>query len=208
MILMRSCSIFFGSSCLVRSRRRESRMTCVSTTTPLAMPKPEPRTTLPVLRATPGSVRISSIVCGTSPWKFSMMPLLAPMIDFVLLRKNPVGRISCSSSLRIGVGEIFWRFVFLVERFCDFVDADVGALRRQNRRDQQLERVFVFQFAVRFGVGFVEFLKNCGDALWSRFRRRLFFATFASTFRLLRGRADDSLRRLGRLALLRSFAFR
>jgi hypothetical protein len=62
------------------------------------LPYAVPSTTLPVFLATPGRVRISSIVRGTSPPNFSTTALLAPITDFVLLRKNPVGRISCSSS--------------------------------------------------------------------------------------------------------------
>src|SRR5712664_3843421 len=99
MIFIRSCSIFSGSSFLDRSSRRESRWTWVSTTTPDAMPYAVPRTTFAVFRATPGKVRISSIVRGTTPPNVSKITLLAPMMDFVLLRKKPVGRMSCSSSL-------------------------------------------------------------------------------------------------------------
>jgi len=55
-IFIRSFSIFTGSVSFVKSRRWEMRWTCVSTTTPDAIPKAVPSTTLAVLRAAPGTV--------------------------------------------------------------------------------------------------------------------------------------------------------
>src|SRR5581483_11642589 len=97
-IAIRSCSIFFGSSCFVSSRRRDKRCTCVSTTTPSFRLNHVPRTTLAVLRATPGSVSRSSMLSGTLPPKSLTTFLAAPTTDFDLLRKNPVERTSGSSS--------------------------------------------------------------------------------------------------------------
>src|ERR1700687_1305590 len=97
-IAIKSCSIFFGSSLRVKSRRCETRCTCVSTTTPLAIPYAVPSTTFAVFLATPGSVSISSMVRGTFPPKLSSNILLAAIIDLVLFLKNPVGRMSASNS--------------------------------------------------------------------------------------------------------------
>src|SRR5271165_2205099 len=95
---IRSCSIFLGSLFLVSSRRREMRCTCVSTTTPSAILNHVPKTTLAVLRATPGICNNSSILRGTSPPKSLNILRAAPTTDFDLLRKNPVVRMSGSSS--------------------------------------------------------------------------------------------------------------
>src|SRR5437016_7244563 len=106
-IFITSCSTFLGSSFRDKFRRFERRSTCVSTTTPLAIPYAVPSTTFAVLRATPGSVSISSIVRGTCPPNLSMIALLAPITDFVLFRKNPVGRMSCSNSPGVAYANAF-----------------------------------------------------------------------------------------------------
>src|SRR3977135_3023482 len=54
MLLRRACSIFFGSSLRVSSRRRLMRWTCVSTTTPSFLLKNVSSTTFAALAATPG----------------------------------------------------------------------------------------------------------------------------------------------------------
>ena len=64
-----------------------------------------------------------------------------------------------------GVGEIFWRFVFFVKFLGHLIHAHVGALRRENRGNEQLESVFVFQLAGGGGIGFVKLGEDCGDAL-------------------------------------------
>lgn len=78
MIFIKSRSTFSGVVCFVNSSRRDNRITCVSTTTPSAIPYHDPSTTFPVFRATPGNVRISSIVCGTSPPNLSVTTRAAP----------------------------------------------------------------------------------------------------------------------------------
>ena len=93
-IFTRSCSIFTGSVFFVRSSRCEIRITCVSTTTPLAIPYADPSTTFAVFRAAPGTVSSSSIVRGTTPPNSPTTRCAAPTIDFALLLKNPVLRIS------------------------------------------------------------------------------------------------------------------
>jgi len=94
---IRSCSIFWGSSFFVSSNRREIRCTCVSTTTPSALPNHVPSTTFAVLRATPGNVSKPSMLSGTLPPNSLTTLRAAPTTDFDLLRKNPVDRISGSS---------------------------------------------------------------------------------------------------------------
>ena len=64
---IRSCSIPFASLARVRPSRIASRCTWVSTTTPSAIPYAVPSTTLPVLRATPGSLVSSASVFGMVP---------------------------------------------------------------------------------------------------------------------------------------------
>jgi hypothetical protein len=78
MIFIKSRSTFSGAVSLVNSSRRDNRITCVSTTTPSAIPYQDPSTTFPVFRATPGNVRISSIVCGTWLPNFSDTTRAAP----------------------------------------------------------------------------------------------------------------------------------
>ena len=43
----------------------------------------------------------------------------------------------------IGVGECLGVRIFLIKRFSNFVDADIGALRRENGRNEQLEGIGV-----------------------------------------------------------------
>ncbi len=74
------------------------RWTCVSTTTPEAMPKAVPRTTLAVLRAAPGTVRSASMSRGTWPPKSEKILRAAPEMDLALLLKKPVERMSWASS--------------------------------------------------------------------------------------------------------------
>ena len=74
------------------------RNTCVSTTTPSFLPNQVPSTTFAVFRATPGSVRRSSIVSGTSPPQVSRRRWQAPRIERVFARKNPVEWIISSRS--------------------------------------------------------------------------------------------------------------
>ncbi len=56
-----------GPCASVSPSRRLSRVTCVSTTTPVASPKAVPSTTFAVLRPTPGSATSCSMSRGTSP---------------------------------------------------------------------------------------------------------------------------------------------
>ena len=49
------------------------------------------------------------------------------------------------------------------------VHAHVRTLRGEDRRDQQLKRVFVIQFANRVRIGLIQFLQDCRDAFWLGF---------------------------------------
>src|ERR1017187_5932402 len=93
-----SCSIFTASFSFVRPRRVESRVTCVSTTTPTLMSNALPRTTFAVLRPTPASACSSSIVRGTSPRNFSTSAAQQALMFFALLRKKPVDLTAASIS--------------------------------------------------------------------------------------------------------------
>ena len=106
---------------------------------------------------------------GTSPPNSSTIFLLAPMMDFVLFRKKPVGRMSCSSSSGFAYAKSFGVRIFQVQRFRDLVDAHVRALRRKNRGNQQLKRILVLECAGGVRIGLVQLLKNRAHALriWS-----------------------------------------
>src|SRR6184192_3525784 len=95
---IRSRSIFTGSVSRVRPSRVDRRCTCVSTTIPSFFRNQVPSTTFAVLRPTPGSRTRASMVSGTSPPWRSSSAWAIPMMDLVLLRKNPVLWISCSST--------------------------------------------------------------------------------------------------------------
>ena len=75
-----------------------------------------------------------------------------PMMLFVFERKNPVDRIELLDVGRIRVGEVGGRRVLREQRRRHHVDALVGGLRRQDRRDEQLERVAVVQCAAHIGI--------------------------------------------------------
>ena len=84
-------SIFTGSFSLVSLSRCDSRVTCVSTGRP-GSPNQTERTTLPVLRPTPGSVTKSASSVGISPSKRASTACAIPMRFFVFERKKP-GRV-------------------------------------------------------------------------------------------------------------------
>ena len=75
---------------------------------------------------------------------------------------------------RMGVGEGVGVRIFFIKRFGNFVDADIGALRRENGRNEQLEGIGVNQFAGGTGIGLLELVQNDADAFrvrpFARFR--------------------------------------
>ena len=92
-------STFTGSVSAVHCQRRTSRPKWVSTVIP-GTPKALPRITLAVFRPIPGSVTRSSSRAGSTPSYRSTSAWPSPIRADVLLRKKPVGLISCSSSAR------------------------------------------------------------------------------------------------------------
>src|SRR5262245_33512296 len=94
----KSSSTLTGSDCRVQPSRRAIRPTCVSTTKPSSFPNAFPRMTLAVLRPTPGSARRASIVSGTLPPCSAAIAAPAPRRLRALALKNPVVRMSSSSS--------------------------------------------------------------------------------------------------------------
>ena len=135
------CSIFSGSVWRVSRSRCESRTTWVSTTMPSSFPKALPSTTLAVFRPTPGQrVQLLHRVGNAARHASATMAAAAARMLLALLRKKPVERIRPSSvparrarrnpSLS-GIRE---------ERRRDEVHPLVGALRGENRGDEQLER--------------------------------------------------------------------
>src|ERR1700729_4094841 len=142
MTSMRSCSMFFGSLLVVSSRRREMRWTCVSTTTPSAILNQLPRTTLAVLRATPGSVSRSCMLRGTCPPKSATIFLAAPTTDLDLFRRKR--------------GEGFHRGIFAEKLWGDTVDVDVRGLRGKYGRDQQFPSAAVCKGAGNVWIELVQ----------------------------------------------------
>src|SRR5438094_8221368 len=128
---IRSRSIFAGSSCFVRPSSVERRWTWVSTTTPSFLPNHVPSTTFAVFRPTPGSWTSCSIVSGTAPPWRSTSACAIPMIDLVLLRKNPVLWISCSRTW-IGAGVVSGGAILREQGGGDHVDPRIGRLGRED----------------------------------------------------------------------------
>ena len=101
----RSSSAFTGSVSVVSFSRRARRPTCVSTGNPGRSNATE-RTTLPVLRPTPGSVTRSSRSVGTSPSN-SLVERARHADDVLRLRAEEAGRVDdLLDSLGIGVREV------------------------------------------------------------------------------------------------------
>ena len=97
----------------------------------------------------PGSSTSASIVFGTSPPCCSTTAVAMPISDLDLARKKPVDLICGSSSAVVAAASARGVGVAGEQRRRDLVHPLVGALRGQDGRDQQLERVAV----VELGVG-------------------------------------------------------
>ena len=93
----RCCSTTTGSSPCAIPSWFDTRRTCRSTGKP-GIPRACPRTTLAVLRPTPGRASRSSIRAGTFPSWRSVSAAAIPSSDRALERKKPVGRIWGSNS--------------------------------------------------------------------------------------------------------------
>lgn len=146
-----TASTFTGSSSVVQPNRRARRPKWVSTVIP-GTPKALPRTTLAVLRPTPGRVTRSASRPGTSPSNSSRSAIERPIRDFALFRKNPVGRMISSSSAGFAAAMSSGEGYFANSAGCRPVHPQVGGLRRQHGGHQQLERVVEVQLRVRVRV--------------------------------------------------------
>ena len=155
-----------GSVSVVSFRRCDSRVTCVSTGRPGSSNHTD-RTTLPVLRPTPGSVTRSSSSVGISPSKRARTACAMPMRFFAFERKKPVDWIDLSTSSGSATARSAGVGIPGEQRGRHHVHALVGALRRQDRRDEQLVRVRVVQRAVRVGI---ELREQLDDGARARLR--------------------------------------
>ena len=61
--------------------------------------------------------------------------------------------------------------IFFVKCCCDLVHANVGTLRGKYCRNDQLKRIFMFQFADCIRIGLVQFCQNCGHPFGIRWVR-------------------------------------
>ena len=115
-----------------------------------------------------------------------------PMRLFVLLRKNPVDRMISSTSSGRAAGERFRVGIAPEELRRHQVDPRVGALGREDRGAQQLERVAVIELAVRVGVALLQPLE---DFLRARLQRDLRFPSARAASRAsaasLRGEREE-----------------
>src|ERR1035441_1138012 len=82
-----------------------------------------------------------------------------------LVAEKPGGANVGFELFRLKRGKGLWRRVFLEKDRRDQVDAYVGALRRENGRDQQLPRAVVMQSAGRARIALVESPQDLVDAL-------------------------------------------
>ena len=140
----RTCSTLTGSVSSVRPSRLDRRCTWVSTGRP-GRSNATLRSTLAVLRPTPGNVTRSSIREGTTPSNRSTTAVAMPMRLRVLARKNPVDRISASTSSTGAAASEAASGKRANSAGRGQVDPLVRALGRQDRGRQQLE-----------GIGMVE----------------------------------------------------
>src|SRR5882724_6908781 len=118
-IFIKSCSTFFGSSFRDKSSRLERRNTCVSTTTPLAIPYAVPSTTFPVFRATPA--KLFQDCFARTHHRFRFVPEKSCRPDVLL------------QFARSRIGERFGIGILLVKRFGDLVYPHIRALSGKNR---------------------------------------------------------------------------
>ena len=136
------------------------RCTWVSTTTPSALPNQEPRTTLAVLRAAPGTVSRRSMSSGTSPPNSFTMALRCPDDRLRLVAEETGGADIRLELFRLQRGEVLRRGIFLEQLRRHHVHANVGALRGENGGDQEFPGIVVMQRALHIRIALVETLKN------------------------------------------------
>ena len=128
------------------------------------MPNHDPRTTLAVLRATPGMRSSSSMVCGDLAAELSVTTA-AGALDGLGLVAEEAGGADELFELRQGSAAMAGRGEGLEERRRDHVDAHVGALGGEDGGHQQFPRGAVVEGALGVGVGFVQAFEDGGDAV-------------------------------------------
>ena len=165
------------------------RATWVSTTTPEAIPKAVPSTTLAVFRPTPGSSTRTSSSWGTWPPCCSTRTRQQPWMLLALLRKKPVLWMSRFELRERRLGVVGGRAVLLEQVLGDQVHPLVGTLGREDRGHQKLQRVAEIERALGVGIFAAELRRRPG-------RTTLGFLRYdhpgARTARCWRGAADHS----------------
>ena len=149
---IRSRSTFTGSFSSVSPVRRLRRPTCVSTTTPEAIPNATPSTTLAVLRPTPASATSSSSVPGDLAAVF-LHEVGAARLDVLRLVAEETGALDVllePLDRQPPRGPRRWGSRRTV--FGDLVDPLVGALGREDRRHQELNGRLEAERALGVGV--------------------------------------------------------
>ena len=132
--------------------RLATRKTCVSTAS-VGSPKAVLRTTLAVLRPTPGSASSAARSCGVSPPCCSRIARDSAMtcraFDAIEAdRLDPLGE-----RLFAERRHLFRRVGDREQRPGRLVDPGVGRLRREHHRHQKRERIDGFELALRLGLG-------------------------------------------------------
>ena len=130
-VSVRSRSILTGSMARLRPRRCDSRLTWVSTTTPLGMPKASPRTTLAVLRATPRRRR--QFRHGAGDFAVEVVQQLGGgLANGAGLAAKEAGLADDLFNFELGGGGQGPGCGIALKEFgCDPVDGDVGGLGRR-----------------------------------------------------------------------------
>ena len=144
------------------------RCTWVSTTTPTALPNHEPRTTLAVLRAAPGTVE--EFVHGVGDLSAEIVDdyfFAAPTMDLDLLRKNPVDLMSGSSCFGSDGGEVLGSGVLFEDDRRHHVHACVRALGGEDGCDEEFPGAGVVESALDVGITGVETGEDFVYAIWS-----------------------------------------
>jgi hypothetical protein len=139
MIFIRSCSTFSGVVSFVSSSRRDSRSTCVSTTTPTAIPYHDPSTTFPSSAPPPAAAESPPSSAEPSP----QTPRQHPRRTLDRLRLIPKESRRPNQLLKLRQGSRSHRLrrrKRLEQRRSHQIHPHIRTLRRQNRRHRQLPR--------------------------------------------------------------------
>ena len=164
-----------------------------------------PRTTFAVLRPTPGSVTRSSSVAGTSPPKRFTSSDAAGADVLRLALVEPARLDELLKLLDVALGEVACGVEAGEERGRELVHAGVGALRREDDRDEQLQRAVVVQ-PLELGVERREPVVDRHDAVAGRGQLRC--VGRSTDISMSRGPANDGGWALPRAVRLRAPARR